>query len=193
MRQAVFAALAVLAFSSAAAAQPTTSPAPATPAAQPQRPRGPDLAAQRAAMERLAPLVGDWQGPANVLFPVERTVFQSEHVERDMHGLLLVIHGTGYASAERTGEPIFNAMAVISYDDARQIYEFRAYNDGRAVTAEARFLPDGRLQWQMNFAPVIIRYTITLGAATWGEIGEMSRDNGATWTRTIEMNLAKVR
>ena len=190
MRSALLAAFALLALSGVAAAQPATT-TPAAPAAQAQRPRGPDLAAQRAAMERLAPLVGDWQGQANVLFPVQRTVFQCEHVERDMHGLLLVIHGTGHATAERTGDPIFNAMAVISYDDARQIYEFRAYNDGRAVTAEARFLPDGKLQWQMNFAPVLIRYTITLGANSWNEIGEMSRDNGATWTRTIEMNLTR--
>lgn len=191
MRSAVLAVLALVAFSTAATAQTTAPAAPAAPAAQPQRPRGPDLAAQRAAMDRLAALVGNWQGTANVLFPVQRSVFQSERVERDMNGLLLVIHGTGHATAERTGDPIFNAMAVVSYDDARQLYEFRAYNDGRAVTAEARFLPDGKLQWQMNFAPVLIRYTITFNATTWNEIGEMSRDNGATWTRTIDMNLTK--
>jgi hypothetical protein len=44
----------------------------------------------------------------------------------------------------------------------------------------------------MNFAPVIIRYTITLGENTWNEVGEMSRDGGATWTRTVEMNLTRV-
>ena len=106
MRSALLAAFALLALSGVAAAQPATT-TPAAPAAQAQRRRGPDLAAQRAAMERLAPLVGDWQGQANVLFPVQRTVFQSERVERDMHGLLLVIHGTGHATAERTGDPIF--------------------------------------------------------------------------------------
>jgi hypothetical protein len=154
--------------------------------------QGPDLAAQRAAMERIAGMAGDWRGEANVTFPATRTVHQNEHIERDMNGLLLVIHGNGYATADRTGAPIFNAFGVISYDDARQIYEFRVYNDGRAATAEARFLDDGRLQWTMNFSPVIIRYTITLGANTWNEIGEMSRDSGATWTQTIEMNLTRV-
>jgi hypothetical protein len=154
--------------------------------------QGPDLAAQRAAMERVAGMAGDWRGEASVTFPATRTVHQNEHIERDMNGLLLVIHGNGYATADRSGAPIFNAFGVISYDDARQIYEFRVYNDGRAATAEAHFLDDGRLQWTMDFSPVIIRYTITLGANTWNEVGEMSRDNGATWARTIEMNLTRV-
>lgn len=157
-----------------------------------QQHQGPDLAAQRAAMERIAGMAGDWQGEAAVTFPTTRTVYQREHIERDMNGLLLVIHGNGYATPDRAGTPIFNAFGVISYDDARQIYEFRVYNDGRAATATARFLDDGRLQWTMDFSPVIIRYTITLGANTWNEVGEMSRDNGATWARTIEMNLTRV-
>lgn len=160
-----------------------------TPAAA--QSHGPDLAAQRAAMERIAGMAGDWQGEAAVTFPATRTVYQREHIEHDMNGLLLVIHGNGYATPDRTGTAIFNAFGVISYDDARQIYEFRVYNDGRAATAEAHFLDDGRLQWTMNFSPVIVRYTITLGANTWNEVGEMSRDNGATWAHTIEMNLTR--
>ncbi|MEZ6022318.1 MAG: hypothetical protein R3C16_02640 [Hyphomonadaceae bacterium] len=68
-------------------------------------------------------------------------------------------------------------MAVISHDDAHGIYEFRAYNDGRAHTAQARFLDDGRLQWSMDFSPVLIRYTATF-TNTWHEVGEMSRDGG---------------
>lgn len=163
---------------------------PITPA-QAQAHQGPNVEVQRAAMERLAGMVGDWRGEADVVFPAPRTVYQNEHIESDMNGLLLVIHGNGYATADRAGAPIFNAFGVISYDDARQLYEFRVYNDGRAATATARFLDDGRLQWTMDFSPVIIRYTITLGANTWNEVGEMSRDNGATWARTIEMNLTR--
>lgn len=177
-------AAAALAFSPAALAQ-TDRPS--------AHHRGPDVAAQRAAMERISGMAGDWQGVANVTFPTAITVHQSEHIESEMNGLLLVIRGRGFAGADRSGAPIFNAFGVISYDDARQVYEFRVYNDGRAATAEARFLDDGRLQWVMNFAPVIIRYTIELENDTWREVGEMSRDNGATWTQTIEMNLTRVR
>lgn len=157
-----------------------------------QTPHGPDLAEQRTAMERLAGMVGDWQGEANVLFPAQRTVHQSEHIERAMDGLLLVIRGAGYAGAERSGAPIFNAFGVISYDDARDLYEFRVYNDGRAATATARFLDDGRLQWTMDFSPVIIRYTITLSENEWREVGEMSRDAGVTWAQTIDMRLRRL-
>lgn len=153
---------------------------------------GPDLDAQRAAMARIAGMAGDWQGVADVQFPAPRTVYQTEHIVSDMNGLLLVIHGNGYDNQAHSGDPIFNAFGVISYDDARQIYEFRVYNDGRAATAEAHFLDNGSLQWSMNFAPVLIRYTITLGANSWHQVGEMSRDNGATWTQTIDMNLTRV-
>lgn len=159
------------------------------PAAALAQQHGPNLDEQRAAMARLAGMVGDWQGEADVRAPVQRTVYQSEHIESAMNGLLLVIRGAGYATAERAGAPIFNAFGVISYDDARDLYEFRVYNDGRAATATARFLDDGRLQWTMDFSPVIIRYTITLEGGSWREIGEMSRDSGATWTTTIDMSL----
>jgi hypothetical protein len=164
------------------------SPVPASAQAH----RGPDLEAQTTAMARLSGMVGNWEGEAAVTFPAARTVYQREHIESDMNGLLLVIHGNGYPTAERTGPAIFNAFGVISYDDTRQVYEFRVYNDGRAATATARFLDNGSLQWTMDFSPVIVRYTITLGENTWNEVGEMSRDSGATWTQTIEMNLTRV-
>lgn len=160
--------------------------------AQAQTHQGPDLVVQQAAMDRIAGMVGDWEGEVDVAFPAPRTVYQREHIERDMDGLLLLIHGHGYGDASRSGTPTFRAVGLISYDDARQIYEFRVYNDGRAATATARFLDDGRLQWTMDFSPVIVRYTITLGADTWNEVGEMSRDSGVTWARTMEMNLRRV-
>jgi len=187
MRTALIAAALALSACATATAQTPPEGAP-----QPQvNFRGPDLAAQRAAMDRIAIAVGNWTGEAEVSFPARRTVYQTERIERGMDGLLLVIHGHGSADAERSGTPIFNAFGVISYDDARQVYEFRVYNDGRAATAEARFLDDGRLQWVMDFSPVIIRYTVNFTADTWHEVGEMSRDGGATWTPTVEMSLTR--
>lgn len=177
---------------SALCVAPALAQPQSAPAAQ-QAHRGPDIAAQTAAMQRIAGMIGDWRGEVAVTFPAPRTVYQVEHIESAMDGLLLVIRGNGFADASRTGTPIFRAFGVISYNEQRQIYEFRVYNDGRATTAEARFLDDGRLQWTMNFAPVIVRYTITLDGDRWNEVGEMSRDNGATWSRTLEMNLTRVR
>lgn len=157
--------------------------------------RGPDVAAQRAAIERLAPLIGRWAGQADVISPHAMIVHQTERVERDLNGLLLVIHGTGYANAEHAGDPIFNAMAVISFDDRRQIYEFRSYTaTGYATTATGQFLDDGSFRWSIapEASPVHMRFTITFDAATWREVGEMSQDRGATWSRTISMDLRKL-
>lgn len=154
--------------------------------------RGPDVAAQRAAMERLAPLAGRWQGEADVHFPTQTRVFQSENVHPHLDGLVMVIHGIGHATATRDGEPVFQAFAVISYDERRQLYEVRAYNNGYATTATAVFLEDGRFQWTIEAGPTVrMRYTIAFDANTWRETGELSRDSGATWTPTLELNLTR--
>ncbi|HRK62801.1 MAG TPA: hypothetical protein PLN53_00300 [Terricaulis sp.] len=154
----------------------------------------PNQAEQREAMARLAPLIGRWAGQANVLSPQEALVHQTELVEPAMDGLLLVIRGTGYATPAHTGAPVFEALAVISYDDARDIYEFRAYAHGHASTATGQFLEDGAFRWSIApGGPVRIQYTIRFSGESWSEIGEMSYDNGQTWTRTIEMNLTRAR
>ena len=153
--------------------------------------RGPDLAAQRAAMDRLSGLVGDWQGEAQVTSPRAMTVHQSERVERDLGGLILRVRGMGHATAERTGETIFDAFAVISFNERENRYDFRTYAHGYSTNATAQFLPDGSFQWTTPPGPVQSRYTIQFDATTWREIGEMSRDGGTTWTRTVELNLRR--
>lgn len=163
------------------------APAAAQPGYQP-----PDLAAQRAAVERLSGLVGTWQGAATVYGQQQLTVYQTERVERDLDGLLIVVHGVGHATAERTGAPVFQAYAVLSYDDRAQRYEFRTYTGGHATTATAQILPSGDLQWGFDAGVMRMRYTIRFDATTWHEVGEMSRDGGVTWTRTVELNLRRV-
>jgi hypothetical protein len=163
--------------------------------AQAQGYQGPDVAEQRVAMERLAPLAGRWQGEADVVVPRAMTVHQTERVEHDLTGLVLVIHGEGFANAEHTGDAIFNAMAVISYNDRADIYEFRSYTaTGYATTATGQFLEDGSFRWSIvpEGSPVHIRFTIAFDATTWREVGEISYDRGATWSRTITMDLRKI-
>jgi hypothetical protein len=155
--------------------------------------RPPDTAAQHAAMQRLAPLVGRWQGEAALDFPQQMTVYQTEEVEFALDGAVMIVHGTGHATAERTGAPVFQALAVLSYDDQRQIYEFRAYAMGRATTATGEFLSDDQFRWSINpGGPVRIRYTITITNDTWREVGEMSSDGGANWRQTIDLNLHRL-
>ncbi|MGH6951074.1 MAG: hypothetical protein ACREH4_09385, partial [Vitreimonas sp.] len=96
--------------------------------------RGPDVAAQRAAMDRLAPLVGRWQGEASVQRPSAMIVHQTEQVARDLDGLILQIRGTGHATAARTGAPVFQAVATISFNERRSVYEVRSYTHEGYVT-----------------------------------------------------------
>lgn len=174
-------------FAALVPASGAAEPAAATAAAY----RGPDLAVQRAAIARLEPMIGRWRGEGRVHSPRPMTVWQTERVEYDLDGLVLVIHGTGYADDTETGDPVFRAMAVISHDDRRGIYEVRSYNDGRTVTAEGRFLDDGRFEWSMSPPGVMIRYRIDLSQGRWRETGEMSRDGGATWTPTVSLDLVR--
>jgi hypothetical protein len=164
---------------------------PATASAQGYRP--PDIAAQRAAMERLAPLLGRWQGEAQVSQPQTMTVHHSEHAELALGGTAMIVRGTGHSTAERTGAPVFEALGVLSYDDVRRTYEFRTYARGYAATATGEVLEDGRFRWSINpGGPVRIRYTIAISGDVWREIGEMSYDNGTTWAQTIDMNLRRL-
>lgn len=156
--------------------------------------RGPDVAAQRAAMDRLAPFVGRWQGQANVQRPHAMRVHQSERVERDLDGLLLQVRGTGHATAERTGAPVFQAAAIISFNERRGVYEVRSYtHEGYVTTADGEFLPDGSFRWGfVAGGPVRMRFTIIVDADTWRETGEISYDSGTTWSRTIDFALNRV-
>lgn len=169
-----------------AIAQPQTGAPPAY--------RGPDVAAQRAAMDRLAPLAGVWEGEARVQYPQAMVVHQTERVERELDGLLLSIRGTGHADAARAGAPVFQAAGIISFNERRGLYEVRTYtHEGHSTTADGEFLPDGSFRW--SFAPggpVRMRFTISVDATSWRESGEISYDSGATWRQTIDLDLRRV-
>src|SRR5579871_5489707 len=62
-----------------------------------QPPHGSGIEAQRAAMKKLAFLVGNWSGPVSIVRgPGEPLkLIQTEHVESRLDGLLLLIEGAG--------------------------------------------------------------------------------------------------
>ena len=108
----------------------------------------PDLAKQRAAMQRLSFLTGSWSGEAHVQRgagePV--TLKQTENVEYKLDGLVLVIEGTGRAQIDQ--QPSLQALGIISYDDATDSYRIRAWNDGRYLESDVQLLEDGKsLRW----------------------------------------------
>lgn len=100
-----------------------------------QAPRTPDLAAQRAAMQKLAFLIGDWSGEARIFRGGETIeLLQTEHAEYKLDGLLLLIEGIGRSKAN--GRVMLQALGIISYDDEAASYWIRAFNDGRYLETE---------------------------------------------------------
>ncbi len=113
-----------------------------------QIPRVPDLNAQRAAMQKLAFLVGKWSGQARVLRGPDEwlELDQTEKAQYKLDGLILTIEGVG--RSESDGAAILQAFGIISYDDENKTYHMRAFNDGRFLETEvALSAADKQLKW----------------------------------------------
>jgi len=115
-----------------------------------QPPRTPNVAAQRAAMAKLGFLIGSWSGEARIFRsgaePLE--LAQTEQVQYKLDGLLLEVEGIGRT---KDGKPALQALGITSYDDERQVYRFRAFNDGRWLESDAKLAEDGKgLSWSFT-------------------------------------------
>ena len=151
----------------------------------------PDLEAQRAAMQKLAFLVGQWRGEATVAMgPGEpRKLEQTEQVQWKLDGLLLLVEGTGRNAA--TGAVEFSALATISYDDAARTYRFRAHRAGRYLETELR-VRDRGFEWGYTAGPATITNSMTLDAeGRWVETTDAAV-NGGPPRRSVELRLGKL-
>lgn len=150
----------------------------------------PDKAAHQAAMQKLAFLVGEWEGGGSIAMGSgpRATFAQHEYIQFKHDGTLLLIEGNG--KAPQTGATVHDALAVVTFDPASSTYKFRSFVAvGRFAEAEAR-VDGNRFVWSMKAGPQTIRYTIAVEGGVWREIGERSAD-GATWTPFFEMTLKK--
>jgi hypothetical protein len=152
---------------------------------------------QRAALDKLAWLEGEWRGPATmVIGPGERhSADQWEKIFRAAGGTVLVIQGIGKISeaGPMHGNVIHDAFAVIYWDVERRQYTIKTFvANGNSLETKAE-VGDGKVVWGFDHPQAgSMRYTITLTpSGDWREIGEMSRDKGATWMQFMEMNLKK--
>jgi len=107
-----------------------------------QAPRQPDLPAQRAAMKKLAFLIGSWEGEARVLRGPGAMVdlVQTEFVEYKLDGLILAVEGIGKT---KDGRAALQAYGIVSFDDENGTYHMRAFNDGRFLETEVKLLEEG--------------------------------------------------
>ena len=156
------------------------------------------VAIQRDAMDPLLVMwTGNWLGSGWAhVGPGERREFtMTETVAPRLQGLLLLVEGQGTSQDPVTGDTIrsHDALAVVTYDPDREQYRFRHYTmDGRTGEAELVRTDTGfRWGFHDDRRGGDVRFTIALDGDRWHEIGEFSRDGGATWFTFLEMGLER--
>jgi hypothetical protein len=151
---------------------------------------------QRDALTKLAWLEGEWRGPAwQIMGPGQRhTADQWEKIYRAAGGTVLVIQGIGKANAgAEAGRVMHDALGVLYWDGQRNQYTLRSFVASGQMLEVKVDVGDKRLTWGYEHPQAgLMRYTISLTpAGDWLEVGETSRDRGATWSQIMEMTLKK--
>jgi hypothetical protein len=164
----------------AAQSAPAGAPVSRDPAAM--------VKAEAEAMARLKFMDGAWRGPAvTQTRGGERRVTQTERIGPMLGGTIKVIEGRGFSDGQNVG---FNAFGVVSYDPQKQAYEFRSYAQGYAGTFPFEATPTGYV-WSTPAAGGSVRYTATITATTWNEVGDLIVEGQPT-RRIFEMNLKRI-
>ncbi|MEO8553006.1 MAG: DUF1579 domain-containing protein [Kofleriaceae bacterium] len=181
----------LIALLTACASAPAPAPvAPAPPPTTPALPAVKPTESLVAPMAKLAFMRGLWAGRAT---GVERdgkpySVTQVERMGPLLGGDVLVMEGRGYRDDNTTG---FNALGVASYNQQTQKYELRSYAQGYSGTFEFNVTPTGYV-WEAPAGPhAVTRFTATVTATTWHEVGEFVSEGG-TPKQIFEMNLKRV-
>jgi hypothetical protein len=152
---------------------------------------------QRAALDKLAWLEGEWRGPAWMMMGpnLRRTADQWEKIYRAAGGTVLVIQGIGKMTnaGAMTGTVAHDALAVIYWDVQRNQYTLRSFVANGSTLETKAEVSDRKVMWGFEHPQAgLMRYTITLTpAGEWREVGEMSPDKGTTWVQSMEMTLKK--
>lgn len=133
----------------------------------PAQPAG--SAAQREAVGALDFLDGEWRGQAVVHGQGgAETLTQTERVGSLLGGSIKVIEGRGYAA---DGSTVFNAMAVLSWDEREGRYRFRSWANGYSGDYRFERTEDG-FRWETPAGPnARIEYVATVRDGTWHEVG----------------------
>lgn len=152
---------------------------------------------QRDEIAKLSWLEGEWRGPAWMMTGpgTRHTADQWEKVYRAAGGTVLVIQGIGKATnaGPETGMIVHDAFAVLFWDAQLRRFTVRTFvSTGQTLEVKAE-VGDRRLTWGFEHPQAgLTRYTIALTpSGEWHEVGESSRDRGATWFQFMEMTLRK--
>jgi hypothetical protein len=147
-----------------------------------------------------AKMIGLWRGTGSSLGRADGRWVQSSAVERahwNLAGTAIIVEGYGYHDDPNTGERIVghDALGVIEWDEETGAAAFHARAAGQEFKRHTLEILEesGQLRWGFDPTPgVTLRFTVTLTDTRWHEIGEMSRDGGATWSKFLETELTRV-
>ncbi len=153
----------------------------------------PDLGKHPISMEKLAFLIGNWSGEARLLRgPGEPgTLTQTEVVQYQLDGLLLVIEGTGRSRVDQS--PVIQALGIIFYDDLAEKYHIHAWNDGRSLETEVELDEDSQtLRWGFGAGDIRTRSVLTVAKdGPWTETAEVVVGSQPP-RRLIELTVSRV-
>ena len=140
---------------------------------------------------------GDWKGNGWMMTEKGRSGSSiTEHVECKVGCSIYVAEGLGkrYDSVEKKEVVVHDAFGVTTYDKTKGKWILRAFKNGMMTESELSFISDMKFSWSLP-APGSgkIRFTTDFSSGKWVEIGEFSRDEGATWMKIMEMSLEKVK
>ena len=146
-------------------------------------------AVQREAVGALDVLDGEWRGQAIVHGPGgAETLTQTERVGSLLGGSIKVIEGRGYAA---DGSTVFNAMAVLSWDEREGRYRFRSWANGFSGDYRFERTEDG-FRWETPAGPnARIEYVATIRDGTWHEVGTYIAE-GQPPRPMIDMRLTRI-
>lgn len=147
-------------------------------------------------MGKLDFLVGEWKGEAWIqMGPGKReNVIQTEKVTKKAGGKVLLVEGLGKKKLEdgTAGEVAHDAIALISWDNAKSTYRFIGHvAQQESVDTALDMTAPNTLVWGRDTPQGKVRFTIRLTEqGQWNEVGEFSRD-GTAWMKFMEMTLTK--
>ncbi|NNF58606.1 MAG: hypothetical protein HKN04_10220 [Rhodothermaceae bacterium] len=129
-------------------------------------------------LEPFAFLVGQWAGPAWHMTPSgeRQSIYQTEHVQPMLSGTILLIEGTGREDGPEGGI-VFQALGILSYDEAMDQYYLDAFRDGRHIRAEVDPV-EGGFDWGFEVEGRQIRYAMRLADGRWTENGHVTLPDG---------------
>lgn len=141
-------------------------------------------------------LIGEWHGEAWIQMGPGKPqyVIQKETVTRKAGGKVLLVEGLGRKKLEdgTAGDIVHDAIALISWDEAKNTYRFIGHvAQQKSVDSALDMTAPNTLVWGNDTPQGKVRFTIRLTEkGEWNEVGEFSRD-GETWMKFMEMTLTK--